>query len=496
MEDKEHPRSAPLPGDRIVRRHRKRASIKSIEHMPVIYSCPSLSVSVSAHRPSLRERIRAFHLDAPKVIVLSFLLIIFIGTILLSLPLASSSSGGINFIDALFTATSATCVTGLVVLDTGKDFSLFGQGVILSLIQLGGLGLMTISTIIMIILGKRIGLRERIILRESTNLLTLGGVVGLIKLIVIFTAIVELSGFLFLFLCWLKYLPLGKAFYFSLFHSISAFCNAGFSLFSNSLMDFRFDWRINLVVCLLIIIGGLGFYCIYELRRFKSVNRLSLHTKLVVVTSLLLILSGGILLLVFEYNNSLTLGDFRFEYKLLASFFQSITARTAGFNTLSIGDMNTSTLILLMVLMFVGGSPGSTAGGIKTTTFIVLILTVFTFLREEEEIHIFGRTIPHNIVIKSLALTVIALAIIVSIGILMNITEKQNFIFVLFEIISAFGTVGLSTGITPNLSLGGKLLIIVTMFVGRIGPITFAYALFRKSVKQKIKYPEEKIMIG
>ena len=435
-------------------------------------------------------------LSLPQVLALGFLSAIAIGTILLILPAASSTQKSIGFINALFTATSATCVTGLIVLDTGKDFSTFGQLVILILLQCGGLGIMTMSTMFAFLAGKRISLRHRLLIQESLNQFSIGGLVRLAKYILIFTAVIEGVGAAILFFYWQRiYSPL-QALYLAAFHSISAFCNAGFSLFSDSLIRYKGDLVINLTFIILIILGGIGFLVLLEFFQYGKNRTLSLHAKLALKISLILILIGFIIIFFVESNNPSTLGNLSFSEKMFGSIFQSVTARTAGFNTIHIGNMQNATLFLIIILMFIGASPGSTGGGVKTTTFGLLILYVWSSLKGKEEIQVFKRRVSQDIIPKVLAVITLSVGLIIIMTILLSYVEGEDFIKILFEVVSAFGTVGLSTGITPSLSLTGKIIIIITMFTGRIGPLGLALALIQKREPEMIRYPEEKIMVG
>ncbi len=423
-------------------------------------------------------------------------MVITIGTILLSLPAASSTGRSIGFINALFTATSATCVTGLIVLDTGKDFSSLGQLIILILFQSGGLGIMTMSTMFAFLIGKKISLRQRLIIQESLNQFSIGGLVRLAKYILIFTAVIEVVGATILFFCWQKiYSPL-QALYLAIFHSISAFCNSGFSLFSDSIMRYKGDLIINLTFITLIILGGIGFLVLLELFQYGKNGTLSLHAKLALKISLMLILSGFIIIFLVESNNPSTLGKLNFPEKIYGSIFQSVTARTAGFNTIHIGSMQNATLFLIIILMFIGASPSSTGGGVKTTTFGLFILYTWSSLTGKEGIHLFKRRVSPDIIPKALTVITLSLVLVITMTILLSYVEGENFIKILFEVVSAFGTVGLSTGITPSLSIAGKIIIIITMFTGRIGPLGLVLSLIQKREPEIIKYPEEKIMVG
>lgn len=382
------------------------------------------------------------------------------------------------------------------MLDTEKDFSTFGQSVILILIQCGGLGMMTMSTMFAFLAGKRISLRQRLIMQESLNQFSIGGLVRLAKYILIFTAVIEIIGATILFFCWQKtYSPL-QALGLAVFHSISAFCNAGFSLFSDNLMRYQGDLIINLTFMILIILGGIGFLVLLELFQYGKNRTLSVHAKLALNMSLILILLGFIIIFFVESNNPFTLKDLSFPEKIYSSFFQSVTARTAGFNTLHIGSMQNATLFLMIVLMFIGASPSSTGGGVKTTTFGLLILFVWSSLKGKEEIQIFKRRISQSIILKAFTVITLSLGLVIIMTILLSYIEGEDFIKVLFEVVSAFGTVGLSTDITSSLSISGKIIIIITMFAGRIGPLGLALALIQKREPAMFRYPEEKIMVG
>jgi len=427
---------------------------------------------------------------------LGFLSAIAVGTILLILPAASSTQKSIGFINALFTATSATCVTGLIVLDTGRDFSIFGQLVILILLQCGGLGIMTMSTMFAFLVGRKISLKQRLIMQESLNQFSIGGLVRLAKYILIFTTVIEITGTIILFFRWQKsYSPL-PALYLAVFHSISAFCNAGFSLFSDSIMRYKGDLIINLTFMVLIILGGIGFLVLLELFQYGKNRTLSLHAKLALNMSLVLTLIGFIIIFFAEFNNTSTMGNLDFSEKIYSSIFQSVTARTAGFNTIHIGSMQNATLFLMILLMFIGASPNSTGGGVKTTTFGLLVLYAWTSLKGKEEIQIFKRRVSQDITSKVLTVITLSLGLVFIMTILLSYIEGGDFMKVLFEVVSAFGTVGLSTGITSSLSIAGKMIIIITMFTGRIGPLGLTLALIQKREPEMIRYPEEKIMVG
>jgi len=355
---------------------------------------------------------------------------------------------------------------------------------------------MTMSTMFAFLVGKRISLRQRLIMQESLNQFSIGGLVHLAKFILIFTVIIEGVGATILFFCWQKNYSPVQALYLGVFHSISAFCNAGFSLFSDSIMRYRGDLIINLTFMALIILGGIGFLVLLELLQYGKKETLSLHTKLVLKISFILILIGFIGVYLIEYSNPLTLGNLNLSEKIYSSIFQSITARTAGFNTIHIGSMLNPTLFLIIILMFIGASPGSTGGGIKTTTFSLLILYVWSSLTGKEGINLFKRRVSPDIIPKALAVITLSLTLVVTMTILLSYVEGEDFIKILFEVVSAFATVGLSTGITPSLSTAGKIIIIITMFAGRLGPLGLALSLIQKREPEVIKYPEEKVMVG
>ncbi len=442
---------------------------------------------------------KKFYFDPPKILVLGFGAIILIGASLLTLPISTVDGKGLTFINALFTATSATAVTGLVVVDTGTTFTVFGQLVILSMIQVGGLGFMTFATLFAFLLGKRISLKERILLQESLNNLSMEGVVRLAKRILIFTAVIELTGAMLLSIRFSFVMPIGKAIYFGIFHSISLFNNAGFDIMGGfrSLTSYVQDPVVNLTVDALIVLGGIGFIVLNELFEYRQVRKLSLHTKVVLLTTAVLIIAGTIGIFVLEYTNPKTLKPLSFLGKILAASFQSITPRTAGANTLNIGDMTQSSLFLIIFLMFVGASPGSTGGGIKTTTFITLIGAVWSQIRGKEDVIFYRQRIVYETIYKALTVTISGLFIVMLTTMLLTITEPgKDFLMILFEATSAFGTVGLSMGLTPDLSPIGRLIITFAMFAGRVGPLTIAFAVTIRRNPDAFRYPKGKIMIG
>ncbi|WP_071460514.1 TrkH family potassium uptake protein [Bacillus massilinigeriensis] len=442
---------------------------------------------------------RGIKLDPPKVLVLGFSTVILLGTILLMLPVATVDGQGLGFTNSLFTATSAACVTGLVVVDTGSTFTTFGEIVILSLIQVGGLGFMSFATLAAFVLGKKISLKERLILQESLNHLTVEGIVRLVRRILIFTAVIEFIGGILLSFRFSFDMPIGKAIYFGFFHSISNFNNAGFDLMGDfrSLTGYVDDPIVTLTVSALIFLGGIGFIVMNEMYEYRSTRKLSLHSKIVLSVTGCLITIGTVMIFFLEYHNPKTLEPLSMTGKVLGSLYQAITPRTAGSNTLNIGDLTQSTLLLIIILMFIGASPGSTGGGIKTSTFAVLLGAVKSQIRGKEDVAFFGRRVLPQTIYKSLTVTLSAIFLVMAVTMLLTISEHgKDFLMILFESVSAFATVGLSMGLTPELSGFGKFLIIFTMFAGRVGPLTVAFAVTLRRQQDPFRYPVGKIMIG
>lgn len=455
-----------------------------------------------------------------KALIGIFLVLIFVGACLLKLP-RSYKSEPTSFVDALFTATSATCVTGLVVKDTGSHFSLTGQVVILSLIQLGGLGIVIFGAVLALLLGQALSVRESIAMQDLLSTRTLGRIGNIIGFIFVATLLFESLGAFFLAGMWGKACEnANQMWFFSIFHSISAFCNAGFGLFSDSLVAYSGKWQVYCVIGVLIIFGGVGFGVLYDIagvwadfvRRVvrhlrypsevfepKMRRRISLQTKLVLVTSLILIVAGMLLILLLDNN-----GNSQHEYRrgsdrVLAALFQSVTARTAGFNTVDISAMSSASRMVLMVLMFIGGSPGSTAGGIKTVTLSVLVMVVYATLHKRGEVEIFGRSVRPSVVGKAITVTVLFAVVFFVVSFALSITERESGFSMddlMFETMSALGTVGLSCGITSKLTTAGKLIIIVTMLVGRLGPLTLLAAMTFNLKPARYSYPDEPIIVG
>ncbi|MCX5687706.1 MAG: TrkH family potassium uptake protein [Candidatus Omnitrophica bacterium] len=451
-----------------------------------------------------------FKLQPAQLVAISFFAVILIGGAVLSLPMSAQSGHYINPIDAFFTATSATCVTGLAVKDIGKDFSIFGQIIVLFLIQIGGLGIMTLSTFFAIIIGRRLTLRENVIMKNALDRHSTEELKRLIIYILFITFIIEAMGTLLL---WPKFGNL----YYAIFHSVSAFCNAGFSLYTNNLENYKSDTVVNMTIMTLIILGGLGFVVLVDIGRFfrnffmgsffkrkhYSINlfsKVNLQTKIVVVGSFALIILGVTMFLFLE--NGKTLYGLGIKDKLLVSFFQSVTSRTAGFNTVAIGNLASPTLFFIIILMFIGASSGSTGGGIKVNTMGILIGGAWSMMKNGDNMYLFKKTIPKDIFRRCVMIAGLAGAWLVIFTMLLSFVEADKetmpnyFLKIFFEVTSAFGTVGLSTGITSILSSFGKFILMVTMFAGRIGPLTLALAMAIKEDKAFYKYPEEKIMVG
>lgn len=441
------------------------------------------------------------------LLLLSYLAAISLGTCLLLIPCATAS-GKIDFIDALFTATSALCVTGLVVVDTGSYFTLFGQAIILVLIQLGGLGIMAFSVFFFLSIGKKVAFRHRMLMQETFAHTPREDIYGLVKAIFCFTAIVELSGASLLFIHWSSEYPFTQALYMAIFHSVSAFCNAGFSLLSNSFMDYRGSCLLNITICGLIILGGIGFPVIYEIFRKVGTHiedrlKFSVQSKTVLITTFILIIYGTVIFWMVEQDASLRNCSLR--ESLLAALFQSVTARTAGFNTVDMAALSNATLGLMIFLMFIGASPGSCGGGVKTTTLAVLGSLVWIRLHRRIRVNMFKKSIPRETVTRSVSLFVLAIGFLAAFFAMLLLTQqgglaseanRGQFLEYLFELVSAFGTVGLSMGATAKINWCGKILIIAMMLIGRVGVLTFSYVIAGAEVRNGIEYAEENIMIG
>lgn len=440
-----------------------------------------------------------------RVMALGFLCVILIGTFLLTLPVAAVDHRSVGVHDALFTATSAVCVTGLVVVDTADTYTFFGRVVIILLIQVGGLGFMVFATLLMVALGRRISLRNRVLIRESMNASNLSGLVRLSKWFSMLALLIEFVGACLLSIRFIPLLGVKKGLWYSVFHAVSAFCNAGFDLFGGfrSLDQFQRDPLVLLTIAALIICGGLGFSVINELLHHRfHFHKLSLHTKLVVVITGFLLLSGTVLILALEWNNAGTLGNLGVGDKVLNAFFQSTTLRTAGFASVNQAVLTDSSKLISVILMFIGASPASTGGGVKTTTIGVVMLLILSVVRGREAVGIYGKQLTIGIVRRALTIVFISLGIMLTCTIALSIAERvmeRDMLDLMFEATSAFATVGLSSVNTATLHPFSQSLLIPIMFFGRVGPLTLALALASKlenNPKNRIHYPDEKIMIG
>jgi trk system potassium uptake protein len=437
-----------------------------------------------------------------QVLVLSFTGLILCGALLLRVPI-SAAREPLTLLDALFTATSAICVTGLIVVDTPNDFTVFGQLVILLLIQLGGLGYMAVTTVVGVALGRQLSLHERLTLQEALNVHTMEGLARFVLTVLKLTLAFELTGAVILTARWTGEYGFGHAAYYGLFHAVSAFNNAGFALFSDSLMGFRGDWIVNLVITTLVICGGLGFVVLTEIGRVRQYRRLSTHTRLVITLTAGLIAVTTALIWFIERNNPRTLASMGIGEGILAAYFQAVTPRTAGFNTLDIGTMLPASLFLLILLMFIGAAPGGTGGGVKISTFSITVAVIWAMVRGNPEPTLLRRRITPPLVARAFSICLIGfLALNIVAGFLL-VTEGRELLPTLFETTSAFGTVGLSMGeagapvsLAGHFSGPGKVLVMGMMFMGRIGPLTLAVAVARSRQTQRVRHPEGKFLIG
>lgn len=439
-------------------------------------------------------------LTATRTIAIGFLGIILAGTVLLALPIASADGKAVDLLTALFTATSATCVTGLVVVDTYSGWSAFGKTVLLTLIQIGGLGFMTIGVFVAVLMKKNIGLKERGILQESMNMLQIGGIVRLVKKITIGTLLIEGIGAVLLSIRFIPQMGWIRGIGNGIFHSISAFCNAGFDLMGkteeySSLVSYSGDVLVNITIMTLIVTGGIGFLVWDDLQKRKlRFKEYLLHTKIVLVVTASLLLGGALLIYLFERNH--LMADMGAGEKVLTSLFASVTARTAGFNTIDVGGMSASSKLVTIVLMFIGGSPGSTAGGIKTTTFAVMLIFVWANLRNSHGSNIFGRRLEEEEIRKASIVVTINLLLAVAAAVILCGMQSFPMEDVLLEVFSAIGTVGMSSGITRQLNTVARVIIILLMYCGRIGSMTFALSFTERKKVAPVQLPAEKIIIG
>lgn len=437
-----------------------------------------------------------------QILAIGFAIVIFVGAILLSLPIASQDGKVTPFIDCIFTSTTSVCVTGLVTVDTGTHWTYFGKTVIMFLIEIGGLGFMSVATLVFFFLGKRITLSERLVMQEAMNVNSLQGLVKMVKYVLIFTFSVEGIGAVLFATQFIPQFGIAKGIYYSVFHAVSAFCNAGIDLMGNfkSVTEYANNSVVILTISALIAIGGLGFYVWLEIYNCKGIKKLSLHSRVVIYMTLVLIVGGAILMYVFEMNNPSTMEGMSIKGKVLSSIMASVSPRTAGFNSIPLDKMTTAGIFLTIILMFIGGSPGSTAGGVKTATVVVLFMTVVSVVKGREDTEIFKKRINKELVYKSFVITILSLVLVISVTMILSITEQPDipFVYFLYEATSAFATVGLTLGLTTKLTFVGKIVIVLTMYAGRVGLLTIILALAKSknSKSGTIKYPEDKILIG
>ena len=452
---------------------------------------------------SLLGRVFAYRLLPGQTVALAAMALILFGTLLLLLPISTNPGVELGFIDAMFTATSAVCVTGLIVMDTPHDFSTFGQLVILFLIQIGGLGYALMATLILLILGHRIGLRDRMMLTETLSTIDMEGSIRYVKMVAIITFSLEGLGTLLLTAHFAQDMNWGSALYAGLFHAVSAFNNAGFTLFSNSLGNFKTHISLNLIVTTLVILGSIGFLVFEDIidnlkgRRF----RFQTHTKLVLITTGILLVTGTLGIMILEWSNSATFQSLNAGERLMTSYFHTVS-RTAGFTSLQLSEMRDATLYFLLLLMAIGGSPSSMAGGIKTTTIAIVCLTIWAVLRRKNDVEVFHRRIPRDLTVRALCLTIIAFTMITTITLILDSTEHQRFLPLMFEVTSALGIVGMSLGDGANHSLSasltdfGKIMIIVSMLLGRFGPLMIGLFAVKTAVQNRYRFPESRVVIG
>lgn len=450
--------------------------------------------------PIVAFRTRRRGWSPAQLIVLSFAAAVAAGTVILRLPIAHAPGADIGWLEALFTATSAVCVTGLIVVDTGRDFSPVGQAIIAILIQMGGLGILTVGTLLALVTGRRLGFRERMNVQTQLSSLQVGGVVRLVRRIVVVVLGVELAGALLLYPRMAAADGWGRGAWQAVFHSVSAFNNAGFSLYADSLTRYVGDPLVNVVILALIALGGLGFVVVVNLiaRHWQAQRApLSLHTKIALSATALLIGVATVLLLALEWTNPRTLGGLPGPVKVMATLFQAITPRTAGFNTVDYAEMQQATLLVTILLMFIGGNPGSTAGGIKTVTFFVLVGSAWSLSRGRGELQLFNRRVPVQTAVRAGVITLSSFMVVSAGLIVLSLTDGElGLLRLAFETFSAFGTVGLSMGITADLSPAGKLVIVVLMFIGRLGPLTLGLALVEAPPERRLEYPAEDVVVG
>ena len=446
---------------------------------------------------------RGAALSTTQIILLSFLAVILLGSLLLALPISAADGVSVAYVDALFTATTATCVTGLVTLPTVTAWSIFGQAVILLLIQIGGLGVITVLSGLMMALHRKMGLGDRLLLQDAFNLNTLSGLAEFLRKVICGTLVIEGIGALLYMMVFVPEYG-ARGIWISVFTSVSAFCNAGIDILAeNSLCDYVFHPLINAVTCLLIVLGGIGYIVWWDVVRVlrekpkRPFRHLTLHSKIAILATLVLILTGALAVFVLEYHNPLTMQDYTLPQRIGASLFQSVTTRTAGFATLPQQDLTNGTVLVSMLLMFIGGSPVGTAGGIKTVTVVVLIASAIATVKGRDEVTLLHRNLSKQALRKATAVTVLSFGIAFLCALLLSAVTDAELLDVLYESVSAVATVGLTRGLTPLLNTVGKLIVIVTMYLGRVGPISLAIALnTKKESGNSIKNPTEEISVG
>ena len=450
---------------------------------------------------SVRNKLK---LTTTQIIMLSFLVAILVGSLLLALPISAADGKAVPYMDALFTATTATCVTGLVTLPTVSTWSVFGQSVILILIQIGGLGIITIMSALMILFHKKMGIGDRLLLQDAFNLNSLSGIVRFVKKVMLGTFAVEGVGALLYMTVFVPEFG-ARGIWISVFTAISAFCNAGIDIIAdNSLCNYGTNPIINSVTCLLIVLGGIGYIVWWDVMRVvkssagrRRFRNLTLHSKIAITATFILLLGGAVLIFLLEYNNPLTIKELSLFDKIQVSLFQSVTTRTAGFATIPQQDLTNASSILCLLLMFVGGSPVGTAGGIKTVTIAVLVVSAVATIRNKEEVSMFDRSIPKQAINKAVAVTAMSFAIMFLSTLLLSAVTNRDTLDILYETVSATATVGLTRDLTPHLNSAGKAIIIGTMYLGRVGPISLALALNNKKKRTtNIKNPTEEISVG
>lgn len=450
----------------------------------------------------IRSRNPLLRLNPPQVLAVGFLIMILAGAGLLSVPAASSSGQAMPFMDALFMAASATCVTGLSVLNPGVDLTTFGQLVLIALVQIGGVGFMTVATLIALVFRRRITFRERLILQETMSQNSTEGIIRLVRKVVLYAIVIESVGALLLFIRFAFEMPLGQAAYFGAFHSVSIFNNAGFDLFgaiqgrAGSLIHYVDDPFVNLIAMPMILLGGLGFIVIADLLDYPRKRKLSLHSKVVLFMTAVLVVVGAVVIFIFEYTNPATLRSLDLSGKTFASLFQSITSRSAGMSTLDIGAMRQATQFFMVIMMFIGAAPGSAGGGIKVTTFAILIGAMISMIRGRQDIVFFRYRIAQDRVYKAITFSLLSFLLIVVSAMILSATENYSFLGILFETTSAYATAGISMGLTTHLTPFGQFMITLLMFIGRLGPVTLAFTLTPKVDNEPFRYPEGKVTIG